>query len=331
MGNLPGRPRTRSTHPFRGAHGNAGMAAGTRRISRRAAAPARRPGRHRAGLGGAAAAPRIHRAEPVRPPQPVSGECRGGPASLGDGLSAPCVLRTRGARAGRGAVDAPLRERGRAAHPRRVQRADARLAGLLHVHVFHRPRREIPAWDARRKWFRPTLANLPFHAARGGAPHDGRDHRHRPRGSAYRRPDARARHRRHQALRGHPARYRAAISELSLQRVPRSLRRRTLHQRRQLLHRRAQGALAGRASSRRPPAHRAHRRRRRGRGRAHRARRYPCAHRAEPGPSIRVLHRLQQRRPALEPHPRRGGRRPGRWPCPITDSTVVWVRLPVIG
>ena len=37
------------------------------------------------------------------------------------------------------------RRRRQAAHPRRVQRADARLARVLHVHVLHRPRRQVPA------------------------------------------------------------------------------------------------------------------------------------------------------------------------------------------
>ena len=44
---------------------------------------------------------------------------------------------------------APLRRRRQPAHPRRVQREDARLAGLLHVHVLHRPRRQVPA---RARW-----------------------------------------------------------------------------------------------------------------------------------------------------------------------------------
>ena len=72
----------------------------------------------------------------------------------------------------------------------------------------------------------------------------------------------------------------------------------------------------------------AHLGRRRRRRRAHRAHHDPRADRAEPGSSIGVLHRLQQRRPALEPHPRRGWCRPDARPCPTTDSTVVSVRSP---
>ena len=55
------------------------------------------------------------------------------------------ALRPRRPRGGRSAARAAFRRRGQAAHPRRVQRADARLAVLLHVHVLHRSRRQVPA------------------------------------------------------------------------------------------------------------------------------------------------------------------------------------------
>ena len=49
---------------------------------------------------------------------------------------------------------------------------------VLHVHLLHRPRRQVPARGARRVGLRPALAHLPVHADRGGAPHvrrrDGR-------------------------------------------------------------------------------------------------------------------------------------------------------------
>ena len=98
-----------------------GVAAGARRISSRPAAPAGRPGGYRARIGGAATPARLHGTEPLRPSQSLPGQCRGGPSPLGDGLPAPRVLRSRGTRAGRGTVDAPLRQRGCAAHPRRLQ------------------------------------------------------------------------------------------------------------------------------------------------------------------------------------------------------------------
>ena len=67
----------------------------------------------------------------------------------------------------------------------------------------------------------------------------------------------RARHRRRRrrtaaiAVARHPA-----VPQLPLQRVARPVRRRDLHQRRQLLRRRPEGPLAGGAPQRRPPAHR---------------------------------------------------------------------------
>ena len=66
------------------------------------------------------------RAQPVRPAQPVPGQRRGGPAPVGDGLPAARLLRPGGPRGGRGAAAPQLRQRGRAAHPGRVQRGDAR-------------------------------------------------------------------------------------------------------------------------------------------------------------------------------------------------------------
>ena len=63
---------------------------------------------------------------PLRPAQPVPGQRRGGPPPLGDGLPAARLLRPRRPRGGRGAAAAQLRRRRLAAHPRRVQRGDAR-------------------------------------------------------------------------------------------------------------------------------------------------------------------------------------------------------------
>ncbi|MEJ7704870.1 MAG: hypothetical protein WKF47_14980 [Geodermatophilaceae bacterium] len=50
-----------------------------------------------------------HRAEPLRPAQPVPGQRRGGPAPLGDGLPAAGLLRPRGPGRGRAAAQAQLR------------------------------------------------------------------------------------------------------------------------------------------------------------------------------------------------------------------------------
>ena len=64
---------------------------------------------------------------------------------------------------------------------------------------------------------------------------------------------ARARHRRHRPVRRHPARRHPEVPELPLQRQPGPVRRRDLHQRGQLLHQRAEGALAGGTPQGRPP------------------------------------------------------------------------------
>ena len=76
-----------------------------------------------------------------------------------------------------------------AAHPRHLQRADRRLAQLLHVHLFHRPRRQVPAEEPGRERVRPAGAQLPVHADRGSAPHVRRRQRDRPRHQAHARGD----------------------------------------------------------------------------------------------------------------------------------------------
>ena len=96
-------------------------------------------------------APVPHRAEPLRPAQPVPGERRGGPPPVGDGVPAAPLLRPRRPRRGRRDARAPLRRPRPPAHPRRVQRADARLAVVLLLHLLHRPRRQVPAGLAARE------------------------------------------------------------------------------------------------------------------------------------------------------------------------------------
>ena len=103
--------------PFRRAR----MAGSAGRISRHAAPAGRDPGRHRTGLGRAAAPSRQDRAVALRHAQPVPGQRRGRPSSVGDGLPAAQIFRARRARGSRGIVAAPLRQRGLAAHARRLQ------------------------------------------------------------------------------------------------------------------------------------------------------------------------------------------------------------------
>ena len=77
-----------------------------------------------------------------------------------------------------------------------VQRTDARLAVLFHVHLLHRPRRQDATRRAGAIRFRPAVAHLSLHADGGGASHvrrrDGRDARY----PAYRRGDEGSRYRR---------------------------------------------------------------------------------------------------------------------------------------
>ncbi len=98
------------------------------------------------------------------------------------------VLRARRPRGGRGAASPPQRRRRQAAHARRVQRAVHRLALVLHVHVLHGSRRQVPAPRARRERVRSAVAHDAVHAHRGGAPHvrrrDRRAAHPRPHGAA---------------------------------------------------------------------------------------------------------------------------------------------------
>jgi hypothetical protein len=59
------------------------------------------------------------------------------------------------ARKARRCSSAAQRRRGQPAHPGRVQREDARLAVLLHVHLLHRPRRQVPARALAESGFDP--------------------------------------------------------------------------------------------------------------------------------------------------------------------------------
>ena len=109
------------TIPFGVAQGRAGVAGSARRISRHAAPVAGDPGRHRTGLGGAAAPSGGDRAVAVRHAQPVPGECGRRPPPVGDGLSAAEILWPRRARGSRGSVAPTLRSPGYAAHAGCVQ------------------------------------------------------------------------------------------------------------------------------------------------------------------------------------------------------------------
>ena len=88
LGHPAGAAGREPRHSVRRELRQAGLAGSPGRASRHPAPPDRDPGRHRAGLGRAAAPSRQDRALALRPAQSVPGQCRGRPPSLGDGLSA---------------------------------------------------------------------------------------------------------------------------------------------------------------------------------------------------------------------------------------------------
>ena len=104
-------PESRPPHRLRRRDRQAGVAAGAGRASHHLAPPDRHARRHRARLGRAAAPARPHRAVALRSAQPVPGQRRGRPPSLGDGLSAPRLFRARRARGGGGDAGAPFGRR----------------------------------------------------------------------------------------------------------------------------------------------------------------------------------------------------------------------------
>ena len=168
----PARAESRGANdPLRPPQGPAGVAGRAGRVSLAPAPADRRAGRHRAGVRRAAALPRRDRAEPLRHAQSLPGQCRGRPSPVGDGLSAGEIFRQGRPRGGPGAARTPQRPTGQPPHPRRLQRAHAGLAVVLHVHLLHRPRRQDAAGGARRKRLRSAVAHLPVHADRRGSSH----------------------------------------------------------------------------------------------------------------------------------------------------------------
>ena len=237
----------------------AGLAGGAGRASRHAAPPDRDPGRHRTSIGRAAAPSRQDRALAVRPAQPVPGQCRGGPSSLGHGLSAAEIFRPRRPRGGRRVAAAPLGRCGFTAHARRLQRGDAGLAVVFHVHLFHRPRRQDAVALAGAIRLRSAVAHLPLHADRRGAPHVRRRDRHQPRGAADLRGDEGRRHRGSRRCRQGPRARRHRPSdhpeeaEPALFAVARPVRLRSVDQCGERLQCRDQGPLSRNPDRRRSP------------------------------------------------------------------------------
>ena len=220
--------------------------------------------------GRAAAPARQDRAVALRPAQPLPDQRRGRPPPLGDGLPAARLFRPRRPRGGRGDAGAAFGRSRQAAHPGRLQRGDAGLALLLHVHLLHRPRRQVPARLAGRIGLRSAVALLPLHADRGGAPHVRGRERHHPHPPAHLRADEGAQDGRRAQHWRHRSRDHAEVPQLPLLGVARSVRPGSLHQRRQLLHDGREGPLPRDPHRRRPSARRRELRDRHDRGRPHR-------------------------------------------------------------
>ena len=170
LGHFSDSPGGTGPGQFRRPQGRQGLAGGAGRIPLHSPPDHYRAGRHRARLGRTAAVPGRHLPVALRPAQPVPGECRGRPAPVGNGLPAAEILRPRRPRGGRGAAGTPFGRREPSADPGRVQRAHARLAVFLLLHLHHGQGRQVPARGARRVGFRPAGAHLQVHADGGGPP-----------------------------------------------------------------------------------------------------------------------------------------------------------------
>ncbi|MCZ7676342.1 MAG: hypothetical protein M5U35_11320 [Roseovarius sp.] len=110
-----------------------------------------------------------------------------------DGREEADDLLRRQSGSGRGAADA-----------RCLQRGNAGLAVVLHVHLFHRPRRQDAARKPGPVGVRPIEPHLPLHADRRGAPHVRGRNRRRAHHRAHLRGDEGKRHRRPHRCRPHP-------------------------------------------------------------------------------------------------------------------------------
>ena len=137
------------TIPFGDHFGQAGVARHTGRVSRKPPPHHRDAGRHRTGIGRAAAIPRAGRAVALRHAKPVSSERGGGPPPLGE-WSTCCsatsdetaATRRKSCWSGRsGDEDKPR-------SPERVQQPVRPLAQLLRVHALHGSRRQVPAGES---------------------------------------------------------------------------------------------------------------------------------------------------------------------------------------
>jgi benzoyl-CoA 2,3-dioxygenase component B len=109
LGHFPEPGRRQPQDPLRRPQGRKGLAGRARRAPRQPAPHHRDAGRHRAGVGRAAAPPGPDRALHVRPAQPVPDQRGRRPPPVGHGLPAAQVLRPRRPRGSRSAAAAHVR------------------------------------------------------------------------------------------------------------------------------------------------------------------------------------------------------------------------------
>ena len=171
---------------------------------------------------------------------------------MGHGISTARAFWPRRTRRSRGAAGTPLGRHRPAAYSWRLQRAHAGLAVLFHVHLLHRPRRQISIGLTGRICVRSAGAHLPLYADRRSAPYVRRRHRYSARRTADLRTDEGAGHRRCRAPWRRQSRHHPALSKLPLCRFHRFVRIGIFDQRRQLFYRRPEGPLQGRTDRRRP-------------------------------------------------------------------------------
>ena len=310
LGHLPRRARARPPHRLRRPPRRAGVAGGARRVPRRPAPAARRPGRHRAGVGRAAAAAVPDGARASTTCATCSRSTSRRAATCGRWCT--CCTATSGATA----ATRPTRCSSATPATPTTRASSARSTSRRRTGCRSSSSPTSPTATASSSWrrcarvgVRPAVADVRLHAQGGGPPHVRRRHRRRPGRAAHRRADEGARHRRRPPVRRHRRRHAAALPQLPLQRVARPVRRRDVDERGQLLRRRAQGPVPGGAPRRRPPPARRdaarcpHVDRRRDRRRARRRRWRRSTRRCATTTSPTA----EGRRP-LEPHARRGRR-----------------------
>ena len=181
------RPHDRLRRPLRRAR----VAAGAGRAPQHAPPPHRHAGRHRAGERRAAAPARPHRARALYDLRNLF------QVNVEEGRhlwAMVYLLHAYFGRDGREEAEALLERRsGDADKPRILGAFNEpmhRLALVLHVHVLHRPRRQVSSSLAlAESGVRSAVAHDALHAHRGGAPHVRRRDRRAPRRRSHARAD----------------------------------------------------------------------------------------------------------------------------------------------